>query len=93
MELSARFAKRHFSATRFNLTMSRGDIGNYLGLAEETICRVFARFQRQGLIKVKRRQVELNDLGRLRALATRPALGAARTPGALREPIPIRTVG
>jgi CRP/FNR family transcriptional regulator len=93
MELSARFAKRNFSATRFNLTMSRGDIGNYLGLAEETICRVFARFQRQGLIKVKRRQVELNDLGRLRALATRPALGAARNRGALREPVPIRAVG
>jgi CRP/FNR family transcriptional regulator len=93
VELSARFAKRNFSATRFNLTMSRGDIGNYLGLAEETICRVFARLQQQGLIKVKRRQVELNDLGRLRALATRPALGAARTTGARREPIPIRVAG
>jgi CRP/FNR family transcriptional regulator len=89
MELSVRFAKRNFSATRFNLTMSRGDIGNYLGLAEETVCRVFARFQQQGLITVKRRQVELNDLERLRALATRPGLAGVRsTPGPLQvEPI------
>ena len=79
MELSARFAKRHFSATRFNLTMSRGDIGSYLGLAEETVCRVLARFQQQSLITVKRRQVELKDLERLRALAARPALGAVRS--------------
>jgi CRP/FNR family transcriptional regulator len=93
MELSARFARRNFSATRFNLTMSRGDIGNYLGLAEETICRVFARFQQQGLITVKRRQVELNDLDRLRELATRPALAAARRgkPGA--QAVSIRAVG
>lgn len=67
--LSRRFAKRNFSPTRFNLSMSRGDIGNYLGLAEETVCRLLARFQVQGIIAVRRRQVELNDLGRLRALA------------------------
>jgi CRP/FNR family transcriptional regulator len=87
LELSARFAKRNFSATRFNLTMSRADIGNYLGLAEETVCRVLKRFQQQGLITVKRRQVELKDMSRLRGLATRPALGTVRTPGALREPV------
>jgi len=43
--ISQRFACRGFSATRFNLSMSRGDIGNYLGLAEETVCRLFARLQ------------------------------------------------
>ena len=90
MQLSARFAKRQFSATRFNLTMLRGDIGSYLGLAEETVCRVLARFQQQGLITVKRRHVELKDLERLRALATRPALGVARTTRVRSRPAPIR---
>jgi CRP/FNR family transcriptional regulator len=71
--------------------MSRGDIGNYLGLAEETICRLFSRLQQQGLITVKRRQVELNDLGRLRALATRAALPAARGSKSQIERVPIRT--
>jgi CRP/FNR family transcriptional regulator len=92
LELSARFAKRNFSATRFNLTMSRADIGNYLGLAEETICRVLARFQKQGLITFKRRQIELKDLSRLRGLATRPALGTVRTPGAPCAPVHVRAV-
>jgi CRP/FNR family transcriptional regulator len=86
MMLAARFAKHNSCATRFNLTMSRGDIGSYLGLAEETVCRVFARFQQQGLIIVKRRQVELNDLDRLRAVATGSALASGRgtpAPGGL----------
>ena len=45
LSLSARFQQRGFSATDFNLSMSRQDIGNYLGLAVETISRLFARFQ------------------------------------------------
>lgn len=69
--LSRRFMKRNFSATRFNLSMSRGEIGNYLGLAEETVCRLFARFQKLGMITVHRRQVQLNDLDRLHALLGR----------------------
>lgn len=75
--LSRRLAKRNFSATQFNLSMSRGDIGNYLGLAEETVCRLFARFQEQGLITVRHRRVELNDLERLHALVGRPARSAS----------------
>lgn len=93
MELSARFAKRHFSGTRFNLTMSRGDIGNYLGLAEETVCRLFARFQQQGMITVKRRQVELNDLDRLRKLATRAAVAGTHSAESPGRSIRIRAVG
>ncbi len=93
MELSARFAKRNFSATRFNLTMSRGDIGNYLGLAEETVCRLFARFRQQRMITVKRRQVELNDLDRLRELATRAEVAASRSTRSSTPFIRIRAVG
>lgn len=92
MELSARFAKRNFSATHFNLTMSRGDIGSYLGLAEETVCRLLARFQQQGLITVKRRQIELNDLVRLRALAARPAATEQRSTQRRSHPVRIRSV-
>lgn len=77
--LSRRFAKRNFSATRFNLSMSRGDIGSYLGLAEETVCRLFARFQEQGLITAHRRQIELNDLERLRAVVGAPPSTTARS--------------
>ena len=33
--------------------MTRGDIGNYLGLTVETISRLLGRFQKSGLISVK----------------------------------------
>ena len=46
--------------------MSRSDIGNYLGLAFETVSRLFVRFQEEGLLKVKRREVTITDLPRLK---------------------------
>lgn len=69
LSLSRRFAKRHYSATEFILSMSRGDIGNYLGIAEETVCRIFARFQDEGLIASRRRHVRLLNIDRLRTIA------------------------
>ncbi|SDD51285.1 helix-turn-helix domain-containing protein [Aquimonas voraii] len=69
LSFSRRFAARGFSATRFNLAMSRTDIANYLRLAAETVSRVVRRFQDEGLIEVKRREFELLDLARLKALA------------------------
>jgi len=67
--LSRRFSQRGFSACEFNLSMSRVDIGNYLGLAEETVSRLFTRFQEQHLLNVVRKHVRLHDLDRLRVLA------------------------
>ncbi|MDO8789560.1 MAG: helix-turn-helix domain-containing protein, partial [Sulfuritalea sp.] len=67
--LSRRFAARNFSPTQFNLSMSRGDIGNYLGIAEETVCRLLTRFQNAGLIATKRREVSLINLQQLEAVA------------------------
>lgn len=67
--LSSRFALRGFSTTEFNLTMSRGDIGNYLGLALETVSRLFTRFQQQGLIRVERKFIEILELDQLHSLA------------------------
>ncbi|VAW82402.1 Fumarate and nitrate reduction regulatory protein [hydrothermal vent metagenome] len=65
ISLSNRYKRRGFSSTQFNLTMSRGDIGNYLGLALETVSRLFTRFQSEGLLKVERRNIELLDRQRL----------------------------
>ena len=48
--LSRRFAQRGFSPREFRLTMTRGDIGNYLGLTVETISRLLGRFQKSGMI-------------------------------------------
>jgi CRP/FNR family transcriptional regulator len=69
LSLSRRFERRHYSPIQFNLSMSRSDIGNYLGLAEETVCRVLARFQDEGLIVSQRRQITLNDAEKLKGIA------------------------
>ena len=78
LALSRRFAMRNYSPTRFNLSMSRGDIGDYLGIAEETVCRIFTRFQEEGVVTSERRHIVLNDLKRLSAIACEPHPAAAR---------------
>ncbi len=69
LSLSARFKQRGFSSREFHLSMSRSDIGNYLGLAVETVSRIFSRFQQQGLISVQRKEIRLEDMRRLRVVA------------------------
>ncbi|MBY0576072.1 MAG: fumarate/nitrate reduction transcriptional regulator Fnr [Gallionellaceae bacterium] len=72
LNISRRFAMRNYSPTRFNLSMSRGDIGDYLGIAEETVCRIFTRFQAEGVVTSERRYIILNDLKRLSDIACEP---------------------
>ncbi len=67
--LSRRLASRGFSPRRFQLTMSRTDIANYLRQAPETASRVLRRFENEGLIHIKQRDVEILDHPRLEALA------------------------
>jgi CRP/FNR family transcriptional regulator, anaerobic regulatory protein len=72
LSLSRRLAMRNYSPNQFNLSMSRGDIGSYLGIAEETVCRIFTRFQDDGLIATERRNIILRDFERLSAIAHEP---------------------
>jgi CRP/FNR family transcriptional regulator, anaerobic regulatory protein len=67
--LSRRLSERGFSANRFQLTMARTDIANYLRLAPETVSRVLRRFEDDDLLRVERRDVELLDRDTLMALA------------------------
>ncbi|MBU8975776.1 MULTISPECIES: helix-turn-helix domain-containing protein [unclassified Lysobacter] len=67
--LSRRLAQRGFSPRRFQLTMSRTDIANYLRQAPETVSRVLRRFERDGLVQIKHRDVEILDMPRLEAMA------------------------
>ena len=67
--LSQRLAARGFSPNRFQLTMARTDIANYLRLAPETVSRVLRRFQEDGVLRVERREVELIGRAHLEALA------------------------
>ncbi len=59
MNFSRRFSRRGLSATRFRLPMSRSDLSNYLGLAPETLSRLFRRFQEQGWLESRGKEVVL----------------------------------
>jgi len=63
--LSERYQRRKLSPTSFRLPMSRTDIGNYLGLAVETVSRVFTRLQQNGMLKVDGKELQILDLGKL----------------------------
>ncbi len=67
--LSSRFADRGFSAKEFRLNMTRGDIGNYLGLTVETISRLLGRFQKSGMLNVKGKYISILDHEALKKLA------------------------
>ena len=67
--LSDRFRRRGYSPYSFRLSMSRADIGNYLGLAVETVSRIVSRFQSQKVVAVSGREVNILDMSLLQRLA------------------------
>ncbi|MEX0964966.1 MAG: fumarate/nitrate reduction transcriptional regulator Fnr [Pseudohongiellaceae bacterium] len=69
--LSTRYARVSLSPTRFLLPMTRGDIGEYLGLTVETVSRIFTSLQKKGLISVNNREIELLDIDTLRDIISK----------------------
>ncbi|MDG6896786.1 transcriptional regulator [Actinobacillus delphinicola] len=68
--LSNRYFARGFSAREFRLTMTRSDIGNYLGLTVETISRLLGRFQKMGILNVQGKYITILDMEALSSLAS-----------------------
>ena len=61
ISMSRHFEKLGQSADVFELTMTRQDIANYLGLAMETVSRTLRRFQDSGMLEVARRKIQIYD--------------------------------
>ena len=76
LSMSKRLQKRGLSATDFHLSMSRHEIGNYLGLAVETVSRLFTKFQEERLMQVDRKHIQLRNLDALESLVN--GAGASR---------------
>lgn len=68
--LGQRYKALSFSENEFRLTMTRADIGNYLGLTVETISRLLNRLSKQALITVKGKLIIINDLEGLKEVIT-----------------------
>lgn len=69
LSISLRFKQRGFSCAEFYLSMSRNDIANYLGLAVETVSRMFTRFQEDEFLHVERKHILIKDREKLKAIA------------------------
>jgi CRP/FNR family transcriptional regulator, anaerobic regulatory protein len=61
LNLTQRLQARGFSPSSLILRMTREEIGSYLGLKLETVSRTFSKFQDDGLLEVKQRQIRILD--------------------------------
>ena len=66
LNLTQRLHQRGFSRNELVLRMTREEIGSYLGLKLETVSRTFSKFQEEGILEVKQRQIRIVDHAALR---------------------------
>jgi CRP/FNR family transcriptional regulator, anaerobic regulatory protein len=66
LSLSTRLRNHGFSATELNLSMSKYDIANFLGVAPETVSWLFARLVREGVLSIDGKLVCIKDIERCR---------------------------
>jgi len=69
LNLYERLQKRGASDNTLNLSMTRQDIGNYLGVAFETVSRQLAHMQDEGILEIKNRNIHILDVNTLEAIA------------------------
>jgi CRP/FNR family transcriptional regulator, anaerobic regulatory protein len=68
LNLTQRLHMRGYSQTAVILRMTREEIGSYLGLKLETVSRTFSKFQDEGMLEVKQRQIRIIDQAALKRL-------------------------
>lgn len=73
LNLTQRLQARGFSSSSLVLRMTREEIGSYLGLKLETVSRTFSKFQEDGVLEVKQRQITVLDPQALQRLISNAA--------------------
>lgn len=63
--LYTRYSKRGHVSPNMKLSMSRADIGNFLGLTIETISRIFTKLQDEGILTAKGKYIYIKNLNAL----------------------------
>lgn len=69
INLYERLQKRGAKDNVLSLSMTRQDIGNYLGVAFETVSRQLAHMQDLGILEIKNRNIHLLDVEAIEAIA------------------------
>lgn len=65
LNLSRQFKARGYSSNEFVLKMQREEIGSYVGLRLETVCRSIGNLRNQAMIDISGRNVKIIDMERL----------------------------
>jgi CRP/FNR family transcriptional regulator len=68
LDLSDRLSHRGLSGTEFRLSLSRQELGNFLGLALETVSRILNHLDDSGLVRVNNKLIRIIDKDKLRTL-------------------------
>ncbi len=74
LDYSQSLAERGYNQYDFFLPMRRRDLASYLGLATETLSRLFTRLRDQAIIRISNSHVVILDLKRLEAASARTEL-------------------
>jgi len=69
LNVAARMAAHNGSSTHFTLPMSRDDIANFLGVRRETLSRIFSKLQKDELISMHGKNIELLETEKLTEIA------------------------
>jgi CRP/FNR family transcriptional regulator len=69
LSLSSRFQRQKLSPFHWGLPMSRGELGNYLGLTIETVSRVLTKLNKKDIISVDKREISINNIVALQEIA------------------------
>ncbi len=76
LDLSKRSYRSGFAKDCVHLSMMRGDIANYLGMAVETVSRVLKRLHDQGVLQIDYRTIYIMDRSALESLASEAGFSA-----------------
>ncbi len=68
LNVIARMLERNQTEKNIHLPMSQLDISNFLGIAHETVNRIFKNLKRQKIIKIKNKKMDVLDLAELEHL-------------------------
>jgi CRP/FNR family transcriptional regulator len=83
--LAERFSDLGYSGTKFNLRMTRQEIGSYLGLTLETTSRALSALSKAGYIAIKGKSVCISDPLTLKTMRRLPPSQIRRSKKAMTE--------